>query len=156
MNCNFLASIDWMRYQDEWIPRCLVMVNTYSGEQLEVRPQPESLQCFSFRDVVRNLKWSPYSFNEEDGYGRSEIVWVPENEFEAYLAGPFCKEYLEKQEEQGWEVVIGATDLATFMYLDRLLPRVVEYVGPETQRAETVVHEVAQHYRWREDHEVHV
>ncbi|GFT95106.1 hypothetical protein NPIL_166641 [Nephila pilipes] len=123
MNCNFLASIDWMRYQDEWIPRCLVMVNTYSGEQLQ---------------------------------GRSEIVWVPENEYEAYFAGPFCKEYLEKQEEQGWEVVIGATDLATFMYLDRLLPRVVEYVGPETQRAETVFHEMAQHYRRREDHEVHV
>ncbi|GFS60349.1 hypothetical protein TNCV_2827941 [Trichonephila clavipes] len=88
-NCDYLVSIEWMRYQRQWVPYRI---------------------CNS------------HSFMEEDeSWDRNDIVRVPQEELEQFIKFHLLKDYLER-ENHGWDLVIAATDLAIYMYLDRIIP----------------------------------
>ncbi|GFT36829.1 uncharacterized protein TNCV_174441 [Trichonephila clavipes] len=120
----------------------------FDNRQVEIRPSLENLQSFSYQDIVKNLKHS-HSLLEDENWDHNDIVRVPHDELEQFITVHLVKDYLER-ENHGWDLVIGATDLATYMYLDRIIPEVMQYVGEEHQ-AETVAHDMIKRYRWREE-----
>ncbi|GFV24423.1 hypothetical protein TNCV_5024481 [Trichonephila clavipes] len=85
---------------------------------------------------------------KEENWDHNGIVQVPQKELEEFIKVHLLKGYLEL-ENHGWDLVIRASDMATYMYLERIIPEVMQYVGEEHQ-AETVVHDVIKGYRWRE------
>ncbi|GFX92061.1 uncharacterized protein TNCV_471701 [Trichonephila clavipes] len=121
----------------------------FDNIQVEIRPSLDSLQSFSYQDYVKNLKHSHSLLEEDENWDHSDIVRVPHDELEQFIKVHLVKDYLER-ENHGWYLVIGATDLATYMYLDRIIPEVMQYVGKE-HHAETVVHDMMKRYRWREE-----
>ncbi|GFW10118.1 hypothetical protein TNCV_2569021 [Trichonephila clavipes] len=72
---------------------------------------------------------------------------MPQKELEEFIMVHMLKGYLER-ENHGWDLVIGASDMATYMYLEPIIPEVMQYVGEEHQ-AEMVVHDMIKRYRWR-------
>ncbi|GFW29813.1 hypothetical protein TNCV_3936801 [Trichonephila clavipes] len=133
LNCDYLVTIEWMRYSSHWIPNRIVFVNPYDNSQVAIRPSLDSLQSFTYQDVVQNLKCTDSLYNEDDDWKRNDIIRVPVLEFEDFLNFNLLKDYLQK-DDQGWDLMIGATDRATYMYLDRFLPNVVQYVERATFR----------------------
>ncbi|GFT38386.1 uncharacterized protein TNCV_3064401 [Trichonephila clavipes] len=110
-----------MRYQRQWVPYRIFFASPYDNRQVEIRHSLESLQSFSYEDIVKNLKHS-HSFMEEDkSWDRNDIVRVPQEELEQFIKFHLLKDYL-KLENHGWDLVIGSTDLATYMYLYRIIP----------------------------------
>ncbi|GFX65835.1 hypothetical protein TNCV_2043681 [Trichonephila clavipes] len=59
---------------------------------------------------------------EEEIWNHNDIVRLPQEEFEQFIKFHLLKDYLER-ENHGLDLVIGSTDLATYMYLDRLNPK---------------------------------
>ncbi|GFV08710.1 hypothetical protein TNCV_4055941 [Trichonephila clavipes] len=55
---------------------------------------------------------------------------APCDELEQFIKVHLVKDNLER-ENLGWDLVIGATDMATYMYLDGIIPEVMQYVGEE-------------------------
>ncbi|GFV49969.1 hypothetical protein TNCV_1392501 [Trichonephila clavipes] len=101
----------------------------------------------------QKLETFPFPPEEDENWDHNDIVRVPHDELEHFIKAHLVKDYLER-ENHGWDVVIGATDQATYMYLDRIIPEVMQYVGKE-HHAETVVHDMMKRYRWREEDPVH-
>ncbi|GFV62643.1 uncharacterized protein TNCV_2528681 [Trichonephila clavipes] len=145
-NCDYIVSIEWMRYQRQWVPYRIFFASPFDNRQVEIRPSLESLQSFSYQDIVKNLKHS-HSFMKMDE-NWDHIVQVPQKELEEFITVHLLKGYLER-ENHGWDLVIGASDTATYMYLEPIIPEVMQYVGEEHQ-AEMVVHDMIKRYRWRE------
>ncbi|GFX40543.1 uncharacterized protein TNCV_2373271 [Trichonephila clavipes] len=144
-NCDYLVSIEWMRYQRQWVPYRIFFASPFDNRQVEIRPSLESLQSFSYQDIVKNLKHSHSLLEEDEKW--DHIVRVPQEELEHFIKVHLVKDYL-KRENHGWDVVIGASDMATYMYLEPIIPEVMQYVGEEHQ-AERVVHDMMKCYRWR-------
>ncbi|GFT41592.1 hypothetical protein TNCV_944491 [Trichonephila clavipes] len=135
-----------MRYQRQWVPYRIFFASLFDNRQVEIRPSLESLQSFSYQDIVKNLKHS-HSFMKMDE-NWDHIVQVPQKELEEFIKVYLLKSYLER-ENHGWDLVIGASDMATYMYLEPFILEVMQYVGEEHQ-AETVVNYMIKRYRWRE------
>ncbi|GFW21707.1 hypothetical protein TNCV_252191 [Trichonephila clavipes] len=117
-----------MRYQSQWVPYRIFFASPFDNKQVEIRPTLESLHSFTYQDIVKNLKYYPSFLEDND-------------------------EYLER-DNHGWTLMIGATDFATYMYLDHIIPEVMHYIGNEHQ-ADVMVHEMMKHYRWREEDAAH-
>ncbi|GFU49260.1 uncharacterized protein TNCV_2610201 [Trichonephila clavipes] len=152
-NCDYLVSIEWMRYQRQWVPYRIFFASPFDNKQVEIRPSLDSLQAFSYQDIIKNLKHSHSLLEEDENWDHSDIVRVPHDELEHFIKAHLVKDYLER-ENHGWNLVIGAADLATYMYLNRIIPEVMQYVGKE-HHAKTVVHDMMKRYRWREEDPVH-
>ncbi|GFS95438.1 hypothetical protein TNCV_409991 [Trichonephila clavipes] len=84
----------------------------------------------------------------DENWDHNDIVQVPPKKLEEFIKVHLLKGYLERK-NHGWDLVIGASDMATNMYLELIIPEVMQYVGEEHQ-AETVVHDMIKRYRWRE------
>ncbi|GFX70887.1 hypothetical protein TNCV_1688701 [Trichonephila clavipes] len=110
------------------IPR----VHPFDNKQVEIRPTLESLHSFTYQDIVKNLKYYPSLLEDSDGWDRSDIVRVAQEELQHFLKYHLLKEYLER-DNHGWTLVIGATDFPTYMYLDHIIPEVMHYIGKEHQ-----------------------
>ncbi|GFW00121.1 uncharacterized protein TNCV_3569081 [Trichonephila clavipes] len=126
----------------------------FDNRQVEIRPSLDSLQSFSYQDIIKNLKHSHSLLEEDENWDHSDIVRVPHDELEQFIKVHLVKDYLER-ENHSWDLVIGATDLATYMYLDQIIPEVMQYVG-KVHQSETVVHDMMKRYRWREEDPAHV
>ncbi|GFV98905.1 hypothetical protein TNCV_200501 [Trichonephila clavipes] len=144
-NCNYIVSIEWMRYQRQWGPYRIVLASPFDNRQVEIRPSLESLQSFSYQDIVKNLKHS-HSFMKIDE-NWDHIVQVPQKGLEEFIKVHLLKGYLERENHR-WDLVIGASDMATYMYLEPIIPEVMQYVREEHQ-AKTVVQDMIKRYRWR-------
>ncbi|GFX23058.1 hypothetical protein TNCV_360721 [Trichonephila clavipes] len=141
-NCDYLVSIEWMRYQSQWVPYRIFFASPFDNKQVEIRPTLESLHSFTYQDIVKNLKYYPSFLEDNDGWDRSDIVRVAQEELQHFLKYHLLKEYLER-DNHGWTLVIGATDFPTYMYLDHIIPdvMVMHYIGKEHQ-ADVMVHEM--------------
>ncbi|GFV95584.1 uncharacterized protein TNCV_4575851 [Trichonephila clavipes] len=104
-----------MRYQRQWVPYRIFFASPFDNRQVEIRPSLESLQSFSYQNIVKNLKYSHSLLEEDENWDHSDIVRVPHDELEQFIKVHLVKDYLER-ENHGWDLVIGATDLATYMY----------------------------------------
>ncbi|GFW90544.1 hypothetical protein TNCV_565821 [Trichonephila clavipes] len=131
-NCDYLVSIEWMRYQRQWVPYRIFFAR-----------QCEKSEAFPF----------PPGRGRKLGSKR-HCASAPCEELEQFIKVHLVKDYLER-ENHGWDLVIGATDLATYMYLDQIIPEVMQYVGGEHQ-AETAVHDMIKLYRSREEDSTNV
>ncbi|GFY76454.1 hypothetical protein TNIN_434581 [Trichonephila inaurata madagascariensis] len=138
LNCDYLVAIQWMRYQSRWIPNRILFVNPYDNRRVEIRPSLDSLQSFTYHDVVQNLK-SIEPLYEDNDWNGNDTIRVPVLDFEDFLKFHLVKDYLQK-EDRGWDFVIGAMDQATYMYLDQVLPNVVHYFA-EKQPFDTLLNE---------------
>ncbi|GFT76342.1 hypothetical protein TNCV_564921 [Trichonephila clavipes] len=125
-NCDYFVSIEWMRYQSQWVPYRIFFASPFDNKQVEIH---------------------------NDGWDRSDIVRVAQEELQHFLKHHLLKEYLER-DNHGWTLVIGATDFPTYMYLDHIIPEVMHYIGKEHQ-ADVMVHEMMKRYRWREEDAAH-
>ncbi|GFS58306.1 hypothetical protein TNCV_2474851 [Trichonephila clavipes] len=76
-NCDYLVSIEWMRYQGQWVPSRIFFASTYDNRQVEIRPSLESLQSFSYEDILKNLKYSHFFMEEDESWDHNDIVRVP-------------------------------------------------------------------------------
>ncbi|GFS47548.1 hypothetical protein TNCV_4219931 [Trichonephila clavipes] len=152
-NCDYLVSIEWMRYQSQWVPYRIFFASPFDNKQVEIRPTLESLHSFTYQDIVKNLKYYPSFLEDNDGWDRSDIVRVAQEELQHFLKHHLLKEYLER-DNHGWTLMIGATDFPTYMYLNHIIPEVMHYIGKEHQ-ADVMVHEMMKRYRWREEDAAH-
>ncbi|GFX70880.1 hypothetical protein TNCV_1688631 [Trichonephila clavipes] len=138
-------NIEWMRCQRQWVPYRIFFASPFDNRQVEIRPSLESLQSFYYQDIVKNLKSSHSFMKMDENWDHNDIVQVPQKELEEFIKVHLLKSYLER-ENHGWDLVIGASDMATYMYLDPIISEVMQYVGEEHQ-AETVVHDMIKRYR---------
>ncbi|GFY46775.1 hypothetical protein TNIN_297361 [Trichonephila inaurata madagascariensis] len=152
-NCDYLVSIKWMRFQSQWVPYRIFFASSFDNKQVEIHPTLESLQWFTYQDIVKNLKHSSSLFEDNDGWDRSDIVRVAQEELQHFLKCYLLKEYLER-DNHGWALVIGATDLPTYMHLDHIIPEVMHYIGKEHQ-ADVMVLEIMKRFNW-EEQAIHV
>ncbi|GFW72663.1 hypothetical protein TNCV_3798911 [Trichonephila clavipes] len=113
-NCNYLVSIEWMRYQRQWVPYRIFFASPFDNRQVDILPSLESLQSSSYQDIVKNWKHSRSLMEEGESWDHNDIVRVPHEELEQFIKVHLLKDYLER-ENHGWDLVIGATDLATFV-----------------------------------------
>ncbi|GFX92049.1 hypothetical protein TNCV_5005131 [Trichonephila clavipes] len=40
-NCDYLVSIEWMRYQRQWVPYRIFFASPFDNRQVEIRPNVE-------------------------------------------------------------------------------------------------------------------
>ncbi|GFU74773.1 hypothetical protein TNCV_2431631 [Trichonephila clavipes] len=123
-NCDYLVSIEWLRYQKQWVPSSIFFASPYDNSQVEILPSLESLQSFSYEDILKNLKHSHSFMEEDESWDHNDIVRVSQEELEQFIKFHLLKDYLER-ENHGWYLVIGSTDLATYMNLDRIIPKTI-------------------------------
>ncbi|GFY11861.1 hypothetical protein TNCV_4973611 [Trichonephila clavipes] len=76
-NCDYLVSIEWMRYQRQWVHYCIFSASPSDNRPVEIRPSLESLQFFSYQDIVKNLKHSHSLMEEDESWYHNDIVQVP-------------------------------------------------------------------------------
>ncbi|GFS47229.1 hypothetical protein TNCV_2053761 [Trichonephila clavipes] len=91
-NCDYIVSIEWMRYQRQWVPCRIFFASPFDNRQVEIRPSLESLQSFSYQDIVKNLKHS-HSFMKMDEHWY-HILQVPQKELEEFIKVHLLKGYV--------------------------------------------------------------
>ncbi|GFY60204.1 hypothetical protein TNIN_385901 [Trichonephila inaurata madagascariensis] len=128
----------------------LEAMGAFDNKQVEVRPSLESLQFFSYKNIVKNLKHSHSLMEEDESWDHKDILRVSQEELKQFIKFHMGKNYLER-ENHGWDLVIGATDLATYVYIDRIIPEVMQYLEKEHH-----VHDMMKRYRWREEEPANV
>lgn len=129
---DYIASIQFMWYQQECIPRQVVLAGIYdSSDVYSVQPCVNSLKGFSYTDVLKNLDipYNPWDPIPEVG----TTIHVPINELASFLGNEFYETLLKS--DSGWDVHIGTLDMASFLYLQRLLPdEKIHFVGSEIMK----------------------
>lgn len=141
LNVDYFASIDWMSYGGEWVPRKIKFSATYGSDALVVIPDPNSLKYFSAHDILRNKKLSKCPVDDivELSKTESNVFQIPIDDMKSYLKTSFYETYL-KTSESGWDVVLAAVDAAVFHYLDSCMPCEVLNWGLSTD-ADTALEE---------------
>ncbi|GFW46579.1 hypothetical protein TNCV_1936491 [Trichonephila clavipes] len=66
-NCDYLVSIEWMRYQSQCVPYRIFFASPFDNKQVEIHPTLESLHSFTYQDIVKNLKYYPSFLEDNDG-----------------------------------------------------------------------------------------
>lgn len=142
---NYIAQSEWIWYKGGYLPHRIVFISTYNpSETLVVLPTEESLNEFTYADVLKNLNTFPLKVFQEHRVEGKEFR-VPINEINKYLSGFFYEKVLKEQD--GWDVLIGTDDMATFIYLEPLLPEKVFFMG-ELKNAEEEAMNLAEKNRW--------
>ncbi|GFY54955.1 hypothetical protein TNIN_259331 [Trichonephila inaurata madagascariensis] len=118
-----------MRYSSQWIPCRILFVNPYTRREVKVRPSLNSLQYFTHQDIEKNLKHSPSIMVPADEAFSENTVWVPQDDMETFLMCGLLKNYLKLDGLKN--IVIGALDAATYIYLHKRIPDLMQYVGKD-------------------------
>ncbi|GFU24917.1 uncharacterized protein TNCV_339801 [Trichonephila clavipes] len=84
-NSNYLVSIEWMRYQRQWVPYRIFFASPFDNTQVEIRCSLESMQSFSYQDIVKNLKHSHSLMEKDESWDHNDIVQVPQEELEQFI-----------------------------------------------------------------------
>ncbi|GFX07970.1 uncharacterized protein TNCV_1236511 [Trichonephila clavipes] len=100
-NCDYLVSIEWMRYQRQWVPYWIFFASPFDNRQVKIFPNLDSLQSFSYQDIVKNLKHSHSLLEEDENWDHSDIVRVPHDELEQFIKVHLVKDYLERKTTVG-------------------------------------------------------
>ncbi|GFV82896.1 hypothetical protein TNCV_1179111 [Trichonephila clavipes] len=58
----------------QWVPYHILFASTYDNRQAEIRTSLESLQSFSYEDILKNLKHSHSFMEEDESCDRNDIV----------------------------------------------------------------------------------
>ncbi|GBO21313.1 hypothetical protein AVEN_237929-1, partial [Araneus ventricosus] len=109
---DYVAHMDWMWHDAEWIPKRIVFASTFDvvhSKPLIVSPTPESLNNFSFNDVLKNLNVYPLDGFPKEDKDDQKIYQAPLEDLKNYLADEFYESVLKNR----WDVTIGTYDFAT-------------------------------------------
>ncbi|GBM53930.1 hypothetical protein AVEN_64850-1 [Araneus ventricosus] len=144
---DFTVCTEWMWYDGNYIPNKLVFASTYdSSETFVVSLTDESLNAFTYYDVIKNLNtWPLNTFQREEVQGKE--YRVPLNEFEDFIVDEFYETKLK--EPHGWDVTIGTDDMATFIYLEPLLHDKIKYLGKQINATEGAIRLATNQSRWQ-------
>ncbi|GFW26064.1 hypothetical protein TNCV_3317341 [Trichonephila clavipes] len=95
-NCDYLVSIEWMRYQSQWVPYRIFFASPFDNKQVEIRPTLESLHSLTYQNIVKNLKYYPSFLEDNDRWDHNDIVRVAQEELQHFLKYHLLKEHLER------------------------------------------------------------
>lgn len=113
---DYFASIDWMRYKGEWIPKEIHFKPTYNKRKTHtVRISTESLTEFSYEDIVQSQVFYPFPWCAMD----DDTEQVQVGDLKSFLNN---EDFFESLGEGEWELIIAAKDAATFMFLEPVMP----------------------------------
>ncbi|GBN49634.1 hypothetical protein AVEN_160527-1 [Araneus ventricosus] len=145
---DYVAHMEWMWHDEEWIPKRIVFAATYNvvhSEPFSVSPTPESLNKFSFNDVLKNLNVNPLDGFPKEDEDDQKIYQAPLEDLKNYLADESYESVL-KNAENGWDVTIGTYDFPTFMYFESILSDKVVYLGQKWSAEKTAMEQAQSLY----------
>lgn len=110
---DYIAAAEFMYYKKKWIPRQIAFAR--QQDLYVIQPALWTFDKFIYEEIVLNnqLPKTPFRHIEKSG----KVINVPVDEFDKYLTFKFLKDIGHDK-----TVSIGATDMATLMYLLPLYP----------------------------------
>ena len=123
---DFVATGEFMLYQQKWIPRRFIFTSVYSLKEYHLQPSTDSLIKFTFNDIMLNqqLPHNPWQIFDKT----ENTIDIPIENLNSYLMKDFY--HKELTHPSGWNVNIGTIDMSIYNYLLSLFPiGTVFYLG---------------------------